>query len=250
MGQPSPATPPTRLFQLYPLHSALILPASALLCLPSLLRSPAHLVRPASCAQSLPAADCGLPPAPVSTLRPRVQIKSQVRSIISTEQRWPLGGARVKGEKRDTAEEKKRGDEFRASVPHVARTASRLQEIEPDSRSGLNPRLDMAARDLALQPVDKFSTLAVHEIDELILLAAQHEDLLSFPAIETERRRSGIEFVERGEERAGEEGRREGQGTGGGGQVPRAVRAELERRGRTDNRYAEGNPRVCNARGP
>lgn len=106
----------------------------------------------------------------------------------------------------------------------------------------------MAARDLALQPLDKLATLAMHEIDQLVLLPAQHEDLFPFPPIETERRRSGIEFVERGEERLGEEGRREGEGTGGCGEVPRAVGEELERRGRTDNRYAEGDARVCDAR--
>lgn len=54
---------------------------------------------------------------------------------------------------------------------HLRNFTVHEREIKPDSRSGLNPRFDMTARNLALQPVNKLSTLAVHEIDELVLLA-------------------------------------------------------------------------------
>lgn len=208
--------------------------------------------RRANRTQSLPAVDCALTPpaARVSTLSPRVQTKSQARSIISTEQRWPLDGARAKGEKRVMPIKKEWESERGPRLSSFISSPRYESERKSDSRSGLNPSLDVAAPDLCLQPLDKFATLTMHEIHQLILLPTQHEDLFPFPPIETERRGSGIEFVKRGEERAGEEGSGEGEGTGGCGKVLRAMGEELERRRRTDNGYTKGDARVCNARLP
>lgn len=40
----------------------------------------------------------------------------------------------------------------------------------------------------AFERLDKHAALAMHKVDELVLLATEDEDLLALPAVEAERR--------------------------------------------------------------
>lgn len=159
---------------------------------------------------------------------------------------WAAGG---RGEGNDVEERISRSERFNGHPSGFGEFNKQLLDLRGRySRPGLDPSLDVTARDRVPQSVDKFAALAVDEIHQLVLFATQDEDLLPLPAVETERRRGGIEVVERGEERSREERRREGQRPGGTGEVLGAVGEELLRRRGADDRDAERDARVWQGR--